>query len=141
MAGRRPDLAIWYDPSAGGMTTSKAYADAAPRWLVERPLLAIRWFRWTWEPLDPALLARETKLPDDAPGERSEYGLGAAFPHAIAAAKVPAKAIQQTPASDAMLTEFAMLAVDQLQLGKDAVPDLLAISFGAHDFASMKPGS
>lgn len=137
MAGRHPDLAIWYEPSAGGMTTSKAYADEAPAWLVTlaRDYPVSRYFGATWDPRDPVLLARETKLPDDAPGERSDYGLGAAFPHALTAAKAPAKAIVQTPFADELLAQTVAVALDEEKLGKDAIPDLLAVSFGAHDYA------
>lgn len=137
MAGRQPDLAIWYDASAGGMTTSKAYAREAPAWLVTlaREYPVSRYFGATWDPRDPVLLERATQIADNAPGERSEYGLGAAFPHALSAAEAPAKAIVQTPFADELVAQTVAVAIDELQLGKDAVPDFLAISFGAHDYA------
>lgn len=137
VAGKHPDLAVWYEAAAGGMTTSKAYVDEPPAWLVQlaKDSPASRYFASTWDPRDPALLARATKLPDDSPGEHSEYGLGAAFPHALAEAKVPAKAIIQTPFADELLAHTVAVALDAMALGKDDVPDLLAISFGAHDYA------
>jgi predicted AlkP superfamily pyrophosphatase or phosphodiesterase len=137
MAGKHPDLAVWYEPAAGGMTTSKAYADEPPAWLVQlaKDSPASRYFASTWDPRDPALLARATKIRDDGPGEHSEYGLGAAFPHALEAAEVPAKAIIQTPFSDELIAHTVAVALDAMELGKEDVPDLLAISFGAHDYA------
>jgi hypothetical protein len=137
MTGRRPDLAIWYDASAGGMTTSQAYAAEPPPWLVAlaRTYPASRYFGSTWEARDPALLARATKLADDSPGEHSQLGLGSAFPHALSAAPAPAKAIIQTPFADELVAQAVASALDELQLGRDDVPDLLAISFGAHDYA------
>jgi hypothetical protein len=137
MAGRQPDLAIWYDASAGGMTTSKAYAAEAPAWLTRlaKQAPASRYFTATWDPLDPALLARATKLPDDAPGEKSDHGLGTAFPHSLASAKNPAHAIIATPFADELVSQTVASALDEMQLGKDDVPDFLAISFGAHDYA------
>ncbi len=137
VAGRHPDLAVWYEPAAGGMTTSKAYAAEPPPWLVQlaKDSPASRYFSSTWDPRDPALLARATKLADAAPGEQSEYGLGAAFPHALAAAVAPEKAIAQTPFADELVAQTVAVALDAMQLGKDDVPDLLAISFGAHDYA------
>lgn len=137
MTGRQPDLAIWYDASAGGMTTSKAYVADPPAWLVQldhdRP--ASRFFSSTWELRDAALLARETRLPDDAPGEKSDHGLGATFPHSLADAKNPAHAIIVTPFADELVMQTVEAAIPELQLGLDEVPDLLAISFGAHDYA------
>ncbi|HTL31800.1 MAG TPA: alkaline phosphatase family protein [Kofleriaceae bacterium] len=138
MAGRHPDLAVWFDAAAGGMTTSKAYApDAAPAWLArlakEQP--ASRYFQSTWDPLDPALLARATQIADDAPGEKSDHGLGTAFPHSLTAARSPAHAIIATPFADELVGQAVAMAVDEMQLGRDTAPDLLAISFGAHDYA------
>lgn len=137
VAGTQPDVAIWYEPAAGGMTTSTAYAREAPPWLVELAARApaSRYFGATWEPLDASLLARETKLADDAPGESSHHGLGAAFPHTLSAAAHPERALQQTPFADELVAHTVTNAIDALQLGRDDVPDLLAISFSAHDYA------
>ena len=137
MTGRHPDLAIWYEPGAGGMTTSTAYAAVAPPWLVamakQRPVA--RFFKATWQPLDAALLARETKIADDAPGEASEHNLGRAFPHRLALADSPARAFVQTPYADEVVLDTAYAALDALDLGSGPGADLLALSFGAHDFA------
>lgn len=137
VGGKRPDLAVWYEPAAGGMTTSRAYASEAPAWLLrlarERP--ATRFFAETWLPLDPALLARATGIPDDAPGEGSMHGLGPAFPHALAVSDNPGRAILQTPYADELVMEAALAAIPAEGLGADDVPDLLAISFSAHDYA------
>jgi predicted AlkP superfamily pyrophosphatase or phosphodiesterase len=137
MAGKQVELAVWYDASAGGMTTSKAYAAEAPTWLVTlaKQYPASRYFGSTWDPRDPTLLARATKIADDAPGEKSDHGLGAAFPHSLATAKNPAHAIIATPFADELVSQTVAVALDELQLGRDAVPDLLAISYGAHDYA------
>ncbi|HEY5920733.1 MAG TPA: alkaline phosphatase family protein [Kofleriaceae bacterium] len=137
MIGRQPDLAIWFDASAGGMTTSKAYADETPPWLVTlaQQYPASRYFGSTWDARDPSLLAKATKIADDAPGEKSDHGLGTAFPHSLTAAKSPAHAIIATPFADELVSQAVAIAVDELQLGRDAVPDLLAISYGAHDYA------
>ncbi len=137
MAGRRPDLAIWYEPGAGGMTTSPAYATEAPAWLLElaKASPVSRYFQATWTAKDPALLARETKGPDDAAGENSNHGLGAVFPHNLAGNAKAAFALQETPFSDELVAETATHAIDKLELGRDEVPDFLAVSFSAHDLA------
>ena len=142
VAGKRPDIAIWYESSAGGMTTSKAYAKDTPPWLIEHAHEApvSRYFDAVWQPRDAALLARVTGMPDDAPGEQSDHGLGATFPHAIAASKSPARAIIETPFADDMIAHTAIVAIDRLALGNDDVPDFLAISFNAHDYAGHNWG-
>ena len=137
-AGRRPELAVWYEPAAGGMTTSRAYARAAPRWLAElaRRRPATRFFGQRWDAADPALLARVTGIADAAAGEGGVHGLGAAFPHDLARSDAPARAFQHTPFSDELVVETALAALDQLALGADDVPDLLVLGFSAHDYAS-----
>lgn len=137
MIGRRPDLAVWYEAAAGGMTTSRAYADEAPRWLVElaRAHPVSRWFRETWSARDPALLARVTGIADDAAGEGSVHGLGTTFPHDLGKSDAPEQAIVHTPFADEMVLDAALAALDALPLGQDDVPDLLAIGFNARDYA------
>jgi predicted AlkP superfamily pyrophosphatase or phosphodiesterase len=137
VAGKRPDVAVWYEPAAGGMTTSRAFASAAPPWLVElaRTRPDTRFFDQTWEPLDAALLARATGIPDDAVGEGSVHGLGPTFPHALAASDRPGRAILHTPYADELVMDAALAAIPALGLGADDVPDLLAVSFSAHDYA------
>ncbi|MDQ3369103.1 MAG: alkaline phosphatase family protein [Myxococcota bacterium] len=137
IAGRRPDLAIWYEAAAGGMTTSRAYAEAVPTWLVElaRTQPASRFFGAVWTARDPAALATLTGIADDAPGEGSVHGLDATFPHDLAATDNPSRAFLHTPYADQIVLDAALAAVDAMQLGADAVPDLLAISFNARDYA------
>ena len=145
MTGRRPELAVWYEAAAGGMTTTRAFAREAPRWLVElaRDRPATRFFSQTWEPLDASLLVRATGIRDDAPGEGGIHGLGTTFPHALAESDNPARAILHTPFADEIVMDAALAAIPALQLGADEVPDLLAISFNAHDYAGhlWGPGS
>lgn len=137
LGGQRPGVAVWYEPAAGGMTTSRAFADEAPRWLLDlaRARPATRFFDRIWEPLDAGALARATGIPDDAAGEGRAHGLGPAFPHALAASERPGRAILHTPFADELVMDTARAAIPALGLGADDVPDLLAISFSAHDYA------
>ncbi len=142
VAGKRPDLALWYEAAAGGMTTSRAYADTAPSWLVElaQTKSPSRYFKNKWEPLDARKLAAITKIPDDSPGEGRVDGLETAFPHDLALSNAPAKAILHTPFADDIVLDAVYAAIDALELGKDDIPDLLAISFNAHDYAGHNWG-
>lgn len=137
VAGRKPDLAIWYEPAAGGMTTTRAYATEPPSWLLElaasKP--ASRFYRSAWTPLDEGKLAAVTKLPDAAPGEGSIGGFDTSFPHDLATVSSPTKSILHTPYADEIVMDAVVASLDAMQLGQDAIPDLLAVSFSAHDFA------
>lgn len=142
VAGQHPDLAIWYEAGAGGMTTSKAYASEPPPWLVKlaSDTPVSRYFGSTWAARDRDLLAKETGIADDSPGEHSEHHLGAAFPHALPGSDRPEQAIVQTPFADELVSRTVAVALDAMQLGTDDVPDLLAISFSAHDYAGHSWG-
>jgi arylsulfatase A-like enzyme len=136
VAGKRPDLAIWYEAAAGGMTTSKAYTAEAPAWLAQlaRDRPSKRFFDQTWDPLDRDALARITGIPDDARGEGAG-DLTPAFPHKLAGTRDPADALLHTPFGDALVVDAALAAIDGMQLGADDVPDLLALSFSSRDYA------
>jgi hypothetical protein len=124
------------------MTTSPAYVAEAPAWLVElaKTKPASRYFKQVWEPLDAALLARATKIADASPGESSHHGLDDSFPHSLADSDVPQIEIQETPFSDEVVFETIYSAIDAMALGADDVPDLLAVSFSAHDYAGHSWG-
>ncbi len=145
MAGQKPDDVVFYEADAGGMTTSAAYADAVPAWLLAHAAAApvARWLDAEWQPLDATRLAAATKIEDGSAGEGAEHHLGITFPHKLADTTAPDRAISATPFGDRMVLEAARAAVVARQLGADDVPDLLAISLNSHDFAghSWGPGS
>ena len=138
VAGQKPELAVWFDAAAGGMTTSAAYAQVAPPWLValarEKP--AARFIQQTWTARDPALYARHTGIADDAPGEGALHGAGVAFPHLVH----DFEELVHTPFADEVVLDAATAALDAMQLGADDVPDLLAVSLNAHDYAGHNWG-
>jgi hypothetical protein len=142
VAGKQPDLAIWYEAGAGGMTTSSAYVKEVPRWLGELAKTdpARGYFQSPWTPGDPAALARATGIDDAAPGEGAQHGLDNAFPHSLADSDRPDRALIQTPFADELVAHTATVAIDALQLGADDTPDFLAVSFSAHDYAGHSWG-
>jgi arylsulfatase A-like enzyme len=93
-----------------------------------------------WSASDATVLARETGIADDAPGEGSQHGLGPTFPHSIAAATEKVRAFQLTPFADEVLTDTAIAALGGEELGEDNAPDYLAISYSSHDFAAHNWG-
>jgi len=138
VAGQHPELAVWYDASAGGMTTSTVYTNAVPPWLVAlaRAKPPERFVGQTWSPLDAAVLAHHTKIADDAPGEGALHGLGTAFPHVVH----DIEELMHTPFADEIVFDAVYASLDAMQLGADDTPDLLAVSFSAHDYAGHNWG-
>ncbi len=138
-AGQHPTLAVWYDPAQAAFTTSTWYASTLPPWLAtlarEHPV-APRLEGYVWQARDPALYQRE--LGDDAqPGEPPA---AASFPHPLSASANPAKAVRATPLGNAVLVEAALAAVAGEGLGRDAIPDLLTVSFSGHDLVGHAYG-
>lgn len=141
-AGRKPDLAIWYDSSQRAMTTSAFYASAPPAWLralaSDHPVPPRMQTVWTLLPnIDHAAI---TGIADAASGEAAEFGMGNAFPHALADSRNPARELRSTPLGDDLVLEAAYAALAAEQLGLDDVPDLLSLSFSAHDYAGHNWG-
>jgi hypothetical protein len=140
--GRHADLAVWYDDSQRAFTTSSWYRARLPEWLVrlahEHPI-APRLLD-DWEPLDPALLARATGLPDDAPGEGGGSPFGATFPHRPRLTTDAAATLKLTPLGATVVREAALAAVDGEGLGRGAAPDLLVVSFSSYDYVAHSFG-
>jgi hypothetical protein len=134
--GKRPDLALWFDTKSRIFTTSEFYASALPPWLTayERDHPVRTDVRWSVD--DPASL--EARLgPDAGLGEGDYFGLGTTFPHDLARIADPddrAEAWVLTPQSTDALLALAVKSSEELGLGADDVPDLLAISISGTDY-------
>jgi hypothetical protein len=134
-AGRHPDLVLWFDGSLRAFTSSTYYAQALPGWLDAyqraHPIAAEQ---VVWNAEDPAALA-QLLGPDAAAGEGFYRGLDNSFPHELAASTEPYDAWVLAPASTDALIALALETVQQLGLGQDDAPDLLAISISGTDHA------
>ncbi len=89
-----------------------------------------------WERLLP-VASYDAMGADDVVGEEDVAARGRVFPHRIGemAPSVPGfvTSLEYSPFHNDILAEFAMKALVEEGLGRDAVPDLLAISFSAID--------
>lgn len=136
LGGRRPDAAYWIDRRrSAGFTTSGYYRRDLPGWVRafnghDRPeggFLGRLPETWTHPGSAPG--AR----PDDFPGESPRHG--ATSPHPVADAD-PLTAVSRLVASpfvDEVTLDFALELLRREGLGRDEVPDLLAVSLSATD--------
>jgi predicted AlkP superfamily pyrophosphatase or phosphodiesterase len=131
--GQRPDLALWYDKTTGGFTTSTFYRDSLPLWLVQwqqqNPVAALF---TSWEASDPERYMAELGA-DNAPGETNSAGVGNIFPHDPRRADNPREAILFMPQSVEWLLSLADESIEQLGLGEDQTTDLLVLSISGTD--------
>jgi arylsulfatase A-like enzyme len=81
---------------------------------------------------------------DAAPGERVPAGRDGLFPHEIGGANGPdARSVglwQRSPYSDQYLERLAENLIERMGLGRDDVPDLLAVGFSALDLVGHTSG-
>jgi predicted AlkP superfamily pyrophosphatase or phosphodiesterase len=136
MGGKNADAAFWYDQGTGQWVTSRYYMTDYPGWIQEyhagRPVESYLGARWETAPLPEPLLASMEIEPAPA-GERARD-----------AGKSPFEALFDSPFIEEYLLDFARRLVVQQNVGKDDVPDLLALNFSSvdsigHDYGPNSP--
>jgi predicted AlkP superfamily pyrophosphatase or phosphodiesterase len=144
-AGQSGDLAVWYDRELGRYTTSTAYRDTLPPWLLEQgaSLPATARASGTWEPLAVPPSLQGLVPDDDRAGEGGLKGMGKTFPHHlkdVVDVKDQFSAYRLTPQSIDDLLALALAAVDHEGLGQDDEPDLLVVSVSTTDVVGHNYG-
>ena len=127
LGGHRADAAYWIVDTL--FVTSSWYRSDLPAWAaaVNRSRPVTRYFGTRWDRL-LAPSAYAATGPDDVPAEGVVEG-SRTFPHRV----VDLDGFDYSPMLDQAVADFAMRAVQAEELGRDSIPDLLAISFSATD--------
>ncbi|HYI02460.1 alkaline phosphatase family protein, partial [Hyalangium sp.] len=146
LAGRLGQ-AYWFDETVGKFVTGTWYTKEFPGWLkaFNGRGLADGYFSQQWTPL----LARTEYLgEDERPYEEDNEGMGRSFPHPLSGGgQAPGPrsyaALAGSALSNDLLVQAAKAAIEGEALGKDEVPDLLAVSFSGTDavFHAFGPSS
>jgi predicted AlkP superfamily pyrophosphatase or phosphodiesterase len=128
LGGHRADAAYWIVDTL--FVTSSWYRRDLPAWVqsVNRSGAVSRFFGTRWDRVLPAS-AYAGMGPDDVPAEAEVEGMGRVFPHRI----VDLDGFDHSPMADEVVADFAMRAVREEGMGRDSIPDLLAIGFSATD--------
>ncbi len=133
-AGRKPDLALWYEKKLGSMTSSTYYGKALPAWVTEwLSKHPISDYYKDWNVGDAKKLAAMLG-PDEAPGEGDYLGFGTTFPYNPKTTMAPSKTFRLTPQSTDYMLDLARASVAKLGMGRDDVPDLLVLSVSSTDY-------
>jgi len=139
-AGHMADGAFWFDTNTGDFISSTYYMPALPPWVQQfnARKLAAAYRQQTWAPLKPAA-AYLNSVADSNRYERIFKGKTAAvFPYDFARlaplnAPPAFESLYTSPFGDNLLTDLALEALQRTDLGRDDVPDLLAISYSSPD--------
>lgn len=136
-AGHSANAAYWYDGGAGKMISSTYYMKELPKWVqtfnAADPVAA--YMRNDWNTLLP-LSAYTLSTEDNKPYEYSIKGIKTVtFPHKLSAlTKEKYEAFKTTPYGSSYTLDFARAAVRNEQLGRDEIPDFLAVSLSSPDY-------
>ncbi len=135
MAGQA-GKAFWFSTNTGDFVTSAYYYDAYPDWVAEwnRQRRAEGYAGTSWSLLNDAssyLLAGQ----DDRPYEVDLKGYGRVFPHPFGPSddKLFYTRILVSPVGDQLTLDFCKALITREELGQDAIPDYLSISFSGVD--------
>jgi predicted AlkP superfamily pyrophosphatase or phosphodiesterase len=139
-AGHMADGAYWLDTNTGDFISSTYYVPKLPAWVQEfnAQKKADAYRQQTWSPLKPAS-AYLNSIADSNRYERIFKGKTAAtFPYNFAKlaplnAPPAYESMYTSPFGDNLLTDLALAALKSTDLGRDEVPDLLAISYSSPD--------
>jgi len=133
-AGHSANAAYWFDNKTGNWVTSTYYQNELPSWAIaynalKRPDTL---YKRGWTPLYPTDTYKAS-TPDEQSYESPVFG--SKFPYDLNAyiGKDYSK-ILSTPHGNSLTFEFAKKAMVADSLGKDAITDLLAISFSSPDY-------
>ena len=142
MAGRRPTAVYWFT-GAAGFTSSTAYGERLPDWLLryDRDLAErLATDSWLW-----------TKDPGTPEGRVGSWTFGTqilrngALPRLIQGAGMPLDKgfegrFRRSPFLDAVTLEAAEALLDSERVGRGPATDLLALSFSATDYIGHSYG-
>jgi arylsulfatase A-like enzyme len=129
--------AFWFSKATGTFVTSDYYYDAYPAWVdawnAERPVDA--WADTSWELVNERATYTYGRQ-DDRECETALPGFGRTFPHPYGPAdgKYYTTFLTLSPAGDELTLDFAKTLIENEELGQDAVPDYLSVSFSCTDY-------
>lgn len=138
-AGHMADGAFWFDMNTGDFISSTYYVPTLPKWVADfnAQKKADYYRQQTWTPLRGPE-AYLNSVADSNSFERIFKGKTAAtFPYELSKLAPlnppPYEMVNISPFGNNLLTDLALEALAHTDLGRDDVPDLLALSYSSPD--------
>lgn len=137
-AGHSANAAYWYDDKPGKWITSSYYMDNLPAWVNQfnaKDLPSV-YMSTDWNTLLPISKYVQSTA-DDKPYENLLKGENSpVFPHKLSAVSNANKysVFKTTPFSSTYSFDFARAVVENEGMGKNSVPDFLALSISTPDY-------
>ncbi|MFO7658449.1 MAG: alkaline phosphatase family protein [Bacteroidales bacterium] len=138
--GHTANTAYWFDTETGNFVTSSFYADSLPLWVktFNAKRLADIYLEKEWNTLYPVAEYTES-LPDQNKYETGFKGK-TVFPYNLlelsgnSKKKKNYEILGKTPFGNNLLKDFALNAIIDEELGKDAITDVLMVSFTSLEY-------
>ncbi len=129
--------AFWFSKSTGEFITSSFYYDQYPEWVADwnarKPTSKYAGTSWQLMHDQSTYLFGAA---DDRPYETALPGYGRTFPHPFGKreGKYFTTFLTISPVGDELTLDFAKALIENEGLGRDAIPDYLAVSFSSTDY-------
>lgn len=143
--GHLSDGSYWYNSATGTFMTSTFYMESLPKWVQDfnNRGLADQYLNQTWE-LSKALSEYTESGEDNSKHESGYRGKSSpTFPYNLKELREENgnfSLLPSTPYGNTILTEMALAAIDAEGLGRDNIPDFLAISYSSTDYVGHNFG-
>lgn len=142
-AGHSANAAYFYDPGSGNWITSTYYMKDLPVWVKEFNdfKLPEKLLKQNWATLLPIEKYTESHE-DNAPFEETyKNETNPVFVHQVSGAENPmVKILPATPYGNSVTLKFAEGAILNEELGKNTVPDFIAVSLSSTDYIGHRFG-
>ena len=146
-AGHIPNACYWFDDKSGNWITSSYYTDslALPEWVTafNDRKLAASYLGNKWSKLPGADYSQSFENWDEFKGGKYLPLFKGGMPYDLAAIRAKMKdeyLIRFTPFGNRLTLDFALEAVEKMELGKDEFPDFLCLSFSCTDYIGHQFG-
>lgn len=145
-AGHIPNACYWFDDGTGNWVTSSFYPDSTglPRWVEafnaeQRPR---KYLTGSWKTLIPESDYWESFADWNRFEKRLKGDKTGEFPHDLDRLRdsMGIGAIRYTPFGNSLTLDFALEAIEKMDLGRDEFPDFLCLSFSSTDYAGHQFG-
>ena len=137
-AGHSANAAYWYDDKSGKWISSTYYMQQLPDWVSQFNAkdVAGNYMKQDWNTLLP-INKYDLSSADDEPYENAIKGeKTVTFPHKLSTIGDADKyeSFKTTPFANSFTFDFAKSAIENESLGKNTVPDFLAVSISSTDY-------
>ncbi len=141
-AGHAANAAYWFDSSSGRWITSDYYAKELPGWLqkMNDANLVKKYYALNWNTLYPKETYIQSTKDEQIYEGKYKNNPSSSFPYRLDTLGNNYGIIAATPYGNSMTLEIAKAAIENHELGKDDITDILALSLSSPDYIGHQFG-